>query len=167
MDTLNKDVTTKPVSLATILWVIIAGSLTIHVVVMVIGRTILADWRWTGLAVHTSLEISGAIIALFVAMFLLRYERYGQGTHFNIHIAAALICMGVLDGFHAIVEVGNTFVWLHSIATFSGGLLFALVFIPKKWHSFNAISWPLIVLGGSLVLGLVSFAYPEVIPTMI
>ncbi|NQZ05705.1 MAG: diguanylate cyclase [Algicola sp.] len=167
MDTLNKDVTAKPVSLATILWVIIAGSLTIHMVVMIIGHTILADWRWTGLAVHTSLEISGAIIALFVAMFLLRYERYGQGTHFNVHIAAALICMGVLDGFHAIVEVGNTFVWLHSIATFSGGLLFVLVFIPKQWYTFSAISWPLFVLGGSLVLGLMSFAYPEVIPTMI
>jgi PAS domain S-box-containing protein len=48
--------------------------------------------------------------------------------------------MGVLDLFHAGFEGGERFVWLHSTATFIGGLLFAGVWlppttVPKRWRA--------------------------------
>jgi diguanylate cyclase (GGDEF)-like protein/PAS domain S-box-containing protein len=164
---MNREVPAKNFSLASILWAIIIASLLIHILSMVVGHTVLSDWHWTGVAVHTALEMSGAITALFVAIFLLRYERFGRGTHFNIRIAAALISMGVLDGFHAIVTPGNTFVWLHSIATFYGGLLFSFIFLPAKWLTFNASYWPRIALISAMAIGMTSFIYPEFIPLMI
>ncbi|MFT4924027.1 MAG: diguanylate cyclase (GGDEF)-like protein [Phenylobacterium sp.] len=154
-------------NLATLLWLIISVSLVIHLAVMVIGQTILADWRWPALTLHTSVEISGTITALFVAMFLLRYERFGQGTHYNVRIASALICMGVLDGFHALAAVGDNFVWLHSIATFIGGLVFMSIYIPVHWCQFNPKLWPKIAFVGSCAIGVASFMYPHWLPTMV
>ncbi len=166
-DTMKNDVLAKNAGLATILWFIIVGSLIIHIIIVVVAQTVLSDWLWTGLSVHTSLEISGAITALFVAMFLLRYERFGRGTKFNIRIAAALIGMGVLDGFHAVIVVGNAFVWLHSMATFLGGLLFAFILVPSKWCIFDANRWPYIVMVGSIFIGIFALFYPELLPMMV
>ena len=47
------------------------------------------------------------------------------------HLRRLRLGMGVLDGFHASVPVGNTLVWLHSMAMLFGGGLFALVCLPS------------------------------------
>ncbi|PAJ71648.1 hypothetical protein CJF42_25590, partial [Pseudoalteromonas sp. NBT06-2] len=154
-------------NIASILWLIIAASMSIHIIVLLLGQTFFTDWRWTDFMVHTATEISGSIIALIVAMFLLRYERFGRGSHYNIRIAAALIAMGIFDGFHAIVTVGDIFVWFHSLAIFSGGLLFILIFIPKNWSIFDSHLWWQMIMLLSCFICLISMMYPEIVPTMV
>ncbi|PAJ74590.1 hypothetical protein CJF42_09730 [Pseudoalteromonas sp. NBT06-2] len=93
-------------------------------------------------------------------MFLLRYKHFGRGTHYNIRIAAALIAMGVFDGVHAVVAVGDLFVWLHSLAIFSGGLLFILIYVPKSWSFFDSHLWWQMIMLLSCFIGLTSMIYP-------
>lgn len=150
-----------------ILWTIIAVSLFIHVFFVVAGRTFLKDWRWSHHPVHASVEMGGALIALLVAAALMSLERRGEGTNFNVSIAGALIGMGLLDGFHALVHAGETFVWLHSTATFAGGLLFVLVWLPQTLMHRLARWWPWTVLVAATLLGLGSLSFADMIPTMV
>ena len=158
---------TEKTNIAKILWLIIGISLTIHILSMIAGKTILEDWRWAHHPFHASVEMSGSVIALFVAVFLIIFERADRGTHFNSQIAAALIGMGVLDGFHAIVHAGNTFVWLHSTATIVGGSLFVVICFPVSWTFFRSFKWPLTVLIISLGIGSYSLLFPNHIPLMV
>ena len=149
------------------LWSIISASLLVHVVSLLLGQTILVDWRWMHHPVHSSVEMAGAVIALAVAWLLISLERRDEGCSFNVQIAAALIGMGVLDGLHALVHAGNCFVWLHSTATFAGGLLFALIWLPRGWPIWHFAGWPVVVLLGTLVFGAYSLAFPHTLPAMV
>ncbi|MCA9065520.1 MAG: PAS domain S-box protein, partial [Planctomycetaceae bacterium] len=146
---------------------IILVSLAVHVVSLVLGRTILSDWRWEHHPVHSAIEMAGAGIALAVAWMLVTLESRGEGGNFNVRIAGALIGMGVLDGIHSLVHAGNCFVWLHSIATFAGGILFALVWLPRRWSIWRITRWPVMVLVISLIIGFVSLSVPHRLPLMV
>lgn len=157
---------TKRISLATIIWSIILGSLGINIIIITVDQSLLANWQWLDTAMHTAIEISGTLISLFVAYFLLRYQKFNRGTQFNLRIAAALLCMGVLDGFHALVTVGDASIWFHSVSTFIGGLLFALVVFPS-WPQLSTLAWPLAALVTSLCIGFASVLMPGSLPVMI
>ncbi|WP_281561356.1 ATP-binding protein [Thalassomonas sp. RHCl1] len=139
----------------------------IHILVLLLGQTLLINWRWIGVMAHTGVEISGAIIAFFVAMFLLRDERFGRGSHYNIPIAAALLAMGIFDTCHALVAVGDTFVWLHSLASFAGGVLFVFICAPKHWHFINSHPWWQLSSLLACLIALTSVIHPELIPAMV
>ncbi len=132
-----------------LLWSIIAASAVVHVTSLLLGQTILSEWRWQQYPVHSSIEMIGALIALEVARQLISLEGHNDGGSYNTQIAAALIGMGILDAAHAMVLAGNCFVWLHSIATFVGGLLFSLIWLPRQWPLWHRHRWPLTVLAGS------------------
>jgi len=150
-----------------ILWTIIGLSFAVHVASLILGWTLFSEWRWEHHPVHAAVEMSGSVIALLVAWLLVSLERRGEGTSFNSWIAGALVGMGVLDGVHALVHAGNAFVWLHSTATFVGGVLFAFVWLPGNWRMDSAFSWPLIVLGGTLAFGMLSLLFPQYAPAMV
>ncbi len=147
--------------------VIISVSLTIHVVCLLLGKTLFVDARWPHLPVHAAVEMAGGLIALWVAWILLTLHRRGNGTSFNVWIAGALIGMGLLDGLHAMVHEGPTFVWLHSMATFVGGVLFATVWLPRKWQNRIIVWWPWAVATSALLFGIVSLALPDRLPQML
>lgn len=148
---------------------IIALSLLAHVALSAASQTIFEGFVWAQEPFHSAVEIGGSLIALWVARVLLGLERQGKGTSYNISIASALIGMGILDGFHAAVPVGNLFVWLHSVATFVGGLLLLLVWIPRP--KTGGIRWlarePVAVALASIAIGAVSLSLPEYIPAMV
>ncbi len=152
---------------ATILWLIIGVSLAIHILSFVIGKVVLVGWRFTHEPLHSSVEMSGSVIALLVAYFLVNAERLNRGTSFNMQIAAALIAMGLFDGFHATVHTGNLFVWLHSVASFTGGLLFAFIWLPKYWIFIQSFSLLLVVFLITLGIGIYSFMFPDSLPMMV
>ena len=141
-------------------------SIIIHVGFLVAGRSVMPDWRWSHYAVHSSVEMLGAVIAIWCSWKLIDFERRAAGTNFNVYIAGALAGMGLLDGFHALCHVGNNFVWLHSAATFVGGILFALVWLPRKtceprhW-------WPLAVATAITILAVASLTIPGLVPQMV
>ena len=148
-----------------VLAVMLGSSIFVHIAVVFSGRAVLPDWCWPHYAVHSSLEMLGAIIALWCAWKLIEFEQRRAGTSFNICIAGALTGMGLLDGFHALCHVGNNFVWFHSAATLVGGTLFSLVWLPKRIQLGRR--WPAAVAIGILVLSLVSLTLPDYVPLMV
>ncbi|MDH3717876.1 MAG: ATP-binding protein [Planctomycetota bacterium] len=149
------------------LWIIIVVSLAIHLLSLLAGRIWLQDWRWAHHPVHSAVEMTGALIAIMVAWMLLSLQRRGEGTSFNIWIAGALVGMGLLDGFHALVHAGNTFVWLHSTATFAGGVLFACVWLPRGWAVRMSDWWPHCVLILTAAFAAASILLPDHVPLMV
>jgi len=147
--------------------IIISVSLTIHVACLILGKTVFVDARWPHLPVHAAVEMAGGLIALWVAWMLLTLQRRGTGTSFNVWIAGALIGMGLLDGLHSMVHEGPEFVWLHSLATFVGGVLFATVWFPRKWQGRVVTWWPWAVATSALLFGIVSLALPDRLPQML
>lgn len=107
------------------------------------------------------------MIALLVAAKLVSLQKQKAGTAFNTWIASALIGMGLLDIFHAVVHAGNAFVWLHSIATFVGGVLFLMVWFPKSWE-LRASGWfHWVAAAGAIALGASSILFHEMLPPMV
>ncbi|MCA8991032.1 MAG: hypothetical protein KDA88_03595 [Planctomycetaceae bacterium] len=156
-----------PPRLGRTLWVVIGVSLVIHVVCLILGHTLMREWRWPHHPVHAAVEMSGGLIAVWVAWMLLSLEWRNAGTSYNVWIAGAMIGMGLLDGLHALVYAGQEFVWLHSTATFVGGVLFAMVWVPKSWGRRLLAWWPWAVFGVVFLFGILSLAYPGATPRML
>ena len=90
------------------------------------------------IALHSTLEATGAMIALFMAAALLQIR---SGDKWRVFPSAAgFIAMGLLDAFHAAAMPGQGFVLLHSMAVLMGGLLFSLVWLPARVFD-HAATW--------------------------
>ena len=149
------------------MFALIGVSLLLHVFSLAMSATLLSGWRCAHHPAHAAVEMAGAVIAMIVAHLLMQLDHRGEGTSFNLAIAGALVGMGVLDGLHAVVHEGNTFVFLHSFATFAGGLLFALVWLPVFQKSDRLDWWPWVVLCCAGTVGLLSMAEPGLLPVMV
>jgi PAS domain S-box-containing protein len=145
---------------------IIITSATVHLLTLIIGQSVLVNWRLEQVPFHSAIEISGSVIAFFVAYMLVLLERNNRGTSYNYVIAGALIAMGVLDGFHSIVPKGQLFVWLHSSATFLGGIIFLCIYFPKSWRDKFSSRWLLFVLLCSFSFAIISSVYSNKLPIM-
>lgn len=117
--------------------------------------------------VHFIFEMVGAIIALFTVGLLLSHKYdFDFLTNYRVPwIICGLMTMGILDGFHALAHVGNNFVWLHSLATFVGGVFFAGVVFEKRFN-FKTKVYFTVGLGTGLI-GILSFVFPEHVPSML
>lgn len=151
--------------LVQILWIILGASLLVHVLCLLAAHWWFKDWVWPREPFHSTVETAGAIIALGVAWMLLSLEKLRFGTSYNIWIASALIGMGILDGLHAMVNADQVFVWLHSVATMVGGVLFAMVWLPDGYQQ-RARWFPWTVMCFVLSLGIASILFPEHLPLM-
>ncbi|MGZ0171320.1 MAG: ATP-binding protein [Planctomycetales bacterium] len=149
------------------LWIIMGASLAIHVACLILGNTVLSGLHWPHHPVHAAIEMSGGLIAIWVAWMLMMLQRRNLGTSFNVWIAGALIGMGLLDGLHALVHAGQAFVWLHSTATFVGGALFATVWLPRELQKPVSQWWPWTVATSVLAFGILSLACPQYTPEML
>lgn len=123
--------------------------------------------NFINLPLHAAIEMGGAIIALMVAYLLIKLNSTNKGSSFNHSIAAAMIAMGTLDGFHAILSPGNSFVWFHSTATFFGGVFFASVWIPKKNNRTLTKNLPNFAIIIVVLIGFLSALLPTQIPVMV
>jgi PAS domain S-box-containing protein len=149
------------------LWIIMGASLAIHVACLILGNTVLSGFHWPHHPVHAAIEMAGGLIAIWVAWMLLMLQRRDLGTSFNVWIAGALIGMGLLDGLHALVHAGQAFVWLHSTATFVGGVLFATVWLPRELQKRVSQWWPWTVATSVLAFGILSLACLQYTPGML
>ena len=147
--------------------IILAISMLVHILSLVASKTFLLGVVVSHEPLHAIIEILGSTVALVVAWFLLSQEDANGGTSFNVWIASALIAMGVLDAFHAVVHVGHTFVWLHSTATFIGALFFCCTLLPSSWQKGMRVFWPSFSLVASIFFGSLFLIFPKIIPAMI
>jgi two-component system, sensor histidine kinase and response regulator len=132
-----------------------------------IAGMVFADLRWIQLPFHAILEGCGGIVALAVAGILLYEIGHKQDTKHYLLMAMGLVSMGVLDIFHGATIPGNYFVWLHSVATFSGGLFFALLWGADRLpSSFFTPRYTVGVTIMAVVVGICSVLNPDSLPAM-
>ncbi|MDH5546263.1 MAG: response regulator [Gammaproteobacteria bacterium] len=128
----------------------------------------ISDWHWDYEPFHALVESVGSFAAVLLAVIIISMRRSENLSPSYIWVATTLMGMGLLDGFHAGVEPGEVFVWLHSLATFVGGVTFALVILPDRVSRIPGIrSVPYVVAFISVLVGILSLALPEKIPAMV
>ncbi len=153
------------------LWIMLFSG--VGLIVISFSIDVLAPrWRWNQPHFHAITSGLGAYAALTLAILLVMLQKYRQIEPAYIWIAGALVTMGILDGFHAGVHIGLIFVWSHSLSTFLGGGLFALVWMPDRitaWARDKAIhKWLILV---AVAISLISFGisqtFPGTLPVMV
>ena len=123
--------------------------------------------RFEHLPIHSLVEGAGGLMAIAIAGILIVERPRKESADHYPWMAAALAGMGVLDLTHAAVQPGNSFVWLHSTATFVGGFLFAFVWVGTRGLSGRrADRLPWFVLGLSISFGVASCVFAAWIPVM-
>ena len=126
------------------------------------------DWFWPNEIVHAAVESAGAVVAMTVTALVLLFPVQRRQSPIPAAIPLALLGMGILDGFHAMVSPGNSFVWLHSIALFIGGLGFASI-LTVRGQEPALENKPLIFTCGlvSASIGIASVLFPDALPPMV
>jgi len=129
---------------------------------------VLPAGAWINPMAHTVMEAAGSVMAVWLGWALLSRRMAVEEVPYRLWCACGLIGMGVLDGFHAVGDPGETFVWLRSVASLVGGALFALVWLPDRWAASKPARWlPWIVLTGAVALGAGSSLFPDGVPPML
>jgi len=148
------------------IYLLIFLSVCLHLFFFIAAHTFLAGWVLEHYPIHGAIEFGGALISLWVALMLIFMERSNLGTSFNIPIACALIVMGILDAFHALTYAGHSFVFLHSLATFLGGLVFSTIWLSslKKIRSIIVVYGVLLF---AILLGVLINLFPQSVPAML
>ena len=131
----------------------------------VVSMWLFPESRFSHLPIHLLLEAMGGLMAIAIAGILIAEQPRKDSSDHYPWMAGALVGMGVLDLFHAGVMPGASFVWLHSTATFIGGILFALVWLG--WFGISGRFLPWLVLASSIIFGIYSCAFSSLIPTMV
>jgi two-component system, sensor histidine kinase and response regulator len=137
----------------------IAGSL--------VATMLLPGSRLVHPPVHSLLEGTGGLMALAISgILMIVWPRKVDAGHYP-WMSAALAGMGVLDLYHAAAGSPLGFVWLHSTATFVGGVLFATVWLPPQLLSTHQLpKLPAVVLSAALLFGAGSYMLTERLPPM-
>lgn len=141
-------------------------TIAVFIVTAVVHKTPYTKLAWVQIPLHSALEATGAIVALCLAGFLFSSKNKYPQDFFKVIISSALIGMGVLDLFHSFMEPGQIFVWLHSTATFLGGVIFSLVWLPQRFF-YRPFKMPVTFLILSCCFALLSISSPEKIPAML
>ncbi len=141
-------------------------------ILLLIGLFAALHWlpekRWVQVPAHATIEALGALAGLMFAGVLLFLRKKGDDNPRHPWVACALIGMGVLDGLHAMTAPGEAFVWLHSVATLAGGVLFTFVWLPDRLARTHAAdAAPFIVAIAAGLLGVFSLVYESTLPTMV
>ena len=141
-------------------------TIAVFLVAAVIHRTPYTKLIGVAIPLHSALEATGASVALILSVLLLSSQNEYPRDYFKVIVSSALIGMGVLDLFHSFVEPGQTFVWLHSTATFWGGVIFSLVWLPKRFFK-KPLIIPIVFFIFSCCFAFLSIIFPEKIPAML
>jgi PAS domain S-box-containing protein len=118
-------------------------------------------------SLHSTMEAVEALSVLLMALFLLaRKEEDPSGN--SALLGLGFLGMGILNSAHAASGAGEQLVFLRAVASLSGGLGFALVWLPERYkRSFYRTSLVWTVAAGGLLLGAASFLLPAALPAML
>ena len=165
---ISKKDSMKKSSASGYLWLSLLLSSVLPILLGLTLSNIYPDWRWSQYPFHSMLESIGSLSALTIATLMIIMVKNNHLSRHYILIACALISMGLLDGFHAVLHAGVGFVWLHSIATMVGGLIFSAIWLPQSLLTKKRQHYLLfITIIASLSIGIISVAIPEILPSMI
>lgn len=123
-------------------------------------------WQWDQILLHASLQIVGAFMAISLTLLLWVLKKLKSIDSTQLWIGCALLGMGLLDGLHALVLMGDSLVLLQSITTSIIGIWFGLVWLPSHFRYYfcqNKIAFIIIILLG-ITLGILSLAFSTQMP---
>lgn len=150
-----------------ILWILLFG-LIMPLAIFKISVTTISDWALANIPLHSVFEALGFFASIVLATILLHKKDQNNLSVDYVIISSAILALGILDGFHALVGPGNTFVWLHSIAVLLGGAILSLLLVPLKDQTVvKAWRLPIIVIVFSILIGIYSLSFPDHLPSMI
>ena len=133
----------------------------------ILSVTVLHGWRMEKIVGHAFLEALGGFTALLVVTLIYANQASTQLKQSEISwIATALLSMGVLDFFHAIVPPGNNFVWLHSTATMVGGAFLGGIWLSNILQNKTKLL-PLVICVLSICFATWSLQMPNDVPRML
>lgn len=124
------------------------------------------NWQLKHEAFHAVVETLGCVMALGIAGFLLM--RQGEkGNAYKLWPACSMMSMAILDAFHASVDTGREFVFLHSTAQLTGGVFIALIWLPERFAKGEiGKQLPKFVAAACALFGIGSFLFPDIMPAM-
>ncbi|MBF0264172.1 MAG: EAL domain-containing protein [Gammaproteobacteria bacterium] len=127
------------------------------------------DFIWNYGLFHALLEGGGAVIAFVLSYLIFTMIRRERLTGNYYWLVVSFLSMGVLDLAHSQVPPGQTFVWLHSSATFLGGLFSALIWLPASIakHLFAKVTLLICIICSLLAFSFFSISYPELTFSML
>lgn len=132
------------------------------------SNLIFHNYEWIHVPFHTFIEGLGAFTAGVLVIIIQLLKSYNRLSPKYIWIANSLAAMCVMDAFHACMYVGNNFVWTHCITMFTGGTLFACIWLPEKINSNPIVKKAdFISLLIAFFVCIVSVIYPEIVPQMV
>ena len=144
------------------------GGVVLALAAVSLAEQLLGSGKWVHAPFHSAIEAFGTVAAVTLGAITLMMRSYRGSSARVVWVACGLIVMGILDGFHAAVHPGNSFVWLHSTATFAGGLFFALAWLPDPLLSPSAARiLPASTAVAAGLLGAISIVLPEIFPAML
>jgi len=150
------------------IWMTTRWALVPTVISIIITSALTPDFRWDNVPFHVIVEGGGALIGFGLAFVILAMIKKNQLTASYIWLVACFVSMGSLDIVHSQLSTGQTFVWLHSVATFVGGLFAMLIWLPsavsKKFHSASYF-WLIIIL--IIAFSIATLYWPEAVPVML
>ena len=152
-----------------VVWTVLGTllSLVLPILGTAIAGIFFPEFRLVHLPLHAVVEGAGALVALAVAGVLLAEMGHNADKRHYPWMAAGLASMGVLDLLHAASTPGNHFVWLHSAATFVGGVFFGLLWISRRVPAFfDKVRFPAVVTIAAVVVGGASILAPGLLPVM-
>ncbi len=118
------------------LWVTSRWGITSLLFGYLIIELFIPDLKWNDQLFHVLLEGGGSIVAFILAVLVFVMIQTDRLTINYFWLALSFTSMGILDLSHSQTPPGQAFVWLHSIATFSGGVFASLI-----WFSGISLSF--------------------------
>jgi PAS domain S-box-containing protein len=149
-----------------IIWMLIAAGgflITLNVLLALF----LNPRRWHNISLHSTIEATIGSIAILLSLFLLQQHKVYKDRHYYLWISCGLISMSILDGFHALLPGGASFIWLRSMSVAAGGFLFSLVWLSGRIvkPTLNNIIFAFVVIG-AVIFGAASIVFEDILPVM-
>ena len=121
--------------------------------------------HWENPVLHAAIESAGAFAALTVATLILIAPAQQKRPSPLFWAACALTGLALFDGLHAFTTPHRSYEWLHCLAIFVGGCLFAGVWLPVGLARCGVMRiCPLLLIVGTLTLGGLSYWLWESLP---
>ncbi len=129
---------------------------------------LLPDFSWKYELFHVLLEGGGSIIAFILALIIFSRIQTGRLAIKYFWLVLSFLAMGILDLAHSQTPPGQAFVWLHTSATFAGGILASFVwFSAFTLRNFHKLSLLFGVIALSIIFSLGSIIFPEMTLSML
>jgi len=106
-----------------------------HLLLSLFARGVLFD----NILIHGIAEIGGAVLSVLVAGILF-YRSVRESSWKFLWLSCAFFAMGIFDFIHGLTSPGNSFVWLHSLAVFVGGLFFSFTLFTKSEETDSSVN---------------------------